>query len=161
MIENIVGYKTSLNKALKDKKNIESTMQAINNEIDNMETRKVMKPVRYSDIPIKYRKNIIDLHMFLKDKFKADGSFDKKKGRMVFNGKLQNVADVGDAASPTVNPISLMTLLQYAATYRKHIISTIDFDYAFLLKSIPKHKRVYVRVPKAVAALWGERYPYI
>jgi hypothetical protein len=130
------GYRISLNKALKDTTQIDATMQAIINEIDNMENGDVMPPVHYNDIPFRFREKIIDTHMFLRDKFKADGAFDKKKARMVFNGSQQNIADVGDTASPTVNPMSINTVFSYAATEPKYIISLIDFDYAFLLKAL-------------------------
>ena len=97
-------YRTSLQKALKQKDRLPFTLDAVHLEIDNMEKGNVMPPVHYKDIPIAFRDKIIDLFMFLKDKFKANGSFDKTKARMVAQGNDQDIEEVGDTTSPTVKP---------------------------------------------------------
>jgi flagellar basal body rod protein FlgC len=140
---------------------IEATMQAIENEIDNMETGDVMPPVHYKDILVDYGEKIVNTHMFLKDKFKADGAFDKTKARMVYDGSNQDYDEVGDTASPTVNPIAIMTKMNYAASHPEVVISLIDFDYALLLQAVQEGKHVYIRKPKEVVAIWiNKRYPY-
>jgi hypothetical protein len=53
--------------------------------------------------------------MFLKDKFKANGEFDKKKARMVLNGNLQKPEEVGETEAPTVNPITVKIQLALTA----------------------------------------------
>ena len=68
--------------------------------------------VKYQDIPKEYRGEIVNAFMFLTDKFKAKGEFEKRKGRMV-SGKTTKVFE--DTSSPTVNPITVMTMLHEAA----------------------------------------------
>jgi hypothetical protein len=100
-----------------------------------MERGNVMSPIQYRDIPISYRNNIIPLHMFLKDKYLSTGEYDKTKARLVADGSRQDIAEVGDAASPTVNPISVNVSLNYAASNKSYLISAHDCKHAFLLNS--------------------------
>jgi hypothetical protein len=61
-----------------------------------MINNRVLKPVRPDSIPAKSRKNFIPAHMFLKMKYKADGSFDKVKARLVANGDRQPFDTIGE-----------------------------------------------------------------
>ena len=139
-------YRMSLQKALKQKDRLGATLNAIDLEIENMEKGNVMPPIHFKDIPTEHRSQIIDLFMFLKDKFKANGDFDKTKARLVAQGNTQDVATVGDTNSPTVNPITVMTLLNYLATNPNYILSAHDIKHAFLLPSVQSGKDIYIRI---------------
>ena len=153
-------YRMSLQKALKQPGRIESVSKAIEGEIDNMENGKVVPPVHYKDIPPESRDAVIDLHMFLKDKFKSNGSFDKTKARLVFDGSKQTVDQVGDTTSPTVNPISVFVILNFAACHSDYLLSAYDFKFAFLIPFVKPEKKIYVRIRKDIAQRWVEKYPY-
>ena len=73
---------------------------------------------------------------------------------MIRDGSQQNIADVGDTNSPIVNPTSIKIVFNYAAIHRNYVMSTIDFDYAFLLQLMKKVKDFYIQIPKEVAAIW-------
>jgi hypothetical protein len=153
------AYKMSLNRALLQKDKYDSTINAIYNEIKSMMNENVMDMLSYNDIPQQYKKSIIPVHMFLKDKFKANGSFDKSKARMVMNGNLQNVEQVGDTTSPTVNPISVMTQLNIAATQTASVIGAFDVKTAFLKTPTRKDKPIYTCIPKDIVKHWITLYP--
>jgi len=154
------AFRMSLQKALKQTDRIDSVLEAIEGEIDNMEKGNVMPPIHYNQIPAQSRDEIIDLHMFLKDKYKSNGEYDKAKARLVANGSQQNVADVGDTTSPTVNPITVMVLLNYAASQKEIKISAYDFKHAFLIPHVQPGKKIYVRIRKDLVQKWIDKYPY-
>jgi hypothetical protein len=54
--------------------------------------------------------------MFLKDKFLADGLFDRIKARLVAGGDFLSAAESGEVTSPTVNPITVMTMINLASS---------------------------------------------
>ena len=58
-------------------------LRSIGAEIDNLEALGVLKPIRYKDIPKEHRGDIIGLNIFHREKFKADGTLEKNKTRIV------------------------------------------------------------------------------
>ena len=87
----VQAYRMSLRNALLNKTKIESVLKSLNDELLNMgDTNKVMKPTMFKDIPKKYRDGIIPVHVFFKEKYKADGTYDKMKARLVANGDKMN-----------------------------------------------------------------------
>ena len=147
------AFRMSLQKVLKQTDRIDSVLEAIEGEIDNMEKGDVMPPIHYNQI-------LIFTYMFLKDKYKSNGEYDKAKARLVANGSQQNVADVGDTTSPTVNPITVMVLLNYAASQKEIKISAYDFKHAFLIPHVQPGKKIYVRIRKDLVQKWIKKYPY-
>ncbi len=69
---------------MKDKP--EEARTAIVAERKQMLRLKVWHPVRYSDLSAAARKAILRTTMFLKEKFTADGLFEKLKPRLVAGG---------------------------------------------------------------------------
>jgi len=124
----------------------------------------VLKAVKFKDIPKEGRKDIINAFMFHKEKFKADGSFDKDKCRIVLLSNQRDPDRIGDSHSPTVNPISVMTQINLACT-RKHLIAAYDIKGAFLLTPMEEGVELYLRVGPELAEFWimrkPERIPYL
>lgn len=115
--------------------------------------------VHYRDISRDKRHLIIPAHMFFKDKYKANGTFDKVKARLVANGDRQHPDSVGDTFSPTVNQISVFTLLNVAAATQSEL-SAYDIKGAFLITPVDhSRKEIYVRIPREVATHWIRLYP--
>jgi hypothetical protein len=99
--------------------------------------------------------------MFLKDKYKADGSFDKTKSRFVVNGNKQDLESVGSTNSPTVNPITVLTLLNVAAS-KDYYIAAYDIKSAFQKTrtvQAQKDRRIFIKMSGDVASLWLELHP--
>ena len=135
------------------------TLDAIFNELTNMEQCEVMHPVKYQSIPGEYKKSIIPLLMFIKEKHKADGSFDKAKARMVARGDMGDPDMVGETFAPTVNPITVKTQLNLAAVNKNAVLAAYDIKSAFLLASIRQGKRIFVKVPKDIVQIWLKMSP--
>jgi hypothetical protein len=65
--------------------------RAIRKEFDQLFKKKaVLKPVKRSDLSGKQRRKIIRSSMFLKEKFDGMGKFEKLKGRLVADGRMQD-----------------------------------------------------------------------
>ena len=69
--------------------------------------------------------------MFLKEKYYADGKFEKLKARLVAGGNMQNRADFGNISSPVVNTTSVYCIAAIAAKERR-TVCTVDVGSAFL-----------------------------
>ena len=72
--------------------------------------------------------------MFLKEKFTADGKFDKLKARLVAEGHLQDRAIYTNGASPTVATTGEFL----AAAIAARSVAAIDFPGAFLNSVMPE-----------------------
>jgi len=132
----VYAYRISLRKALKDKERRKSALQAVHGEIKNMEDGDVLDFLLRQRIPHKERKHIIPAHLFLTDKFKADGAFDKVKARLVANGDRQDPDSVGDTYSPTVNQISVFTQLLLLVHICRPTISKVHSSLHQLIPSV-------------------------
>jgi hypothetical protein len=74
---------------------------------------------------------IIRSHMFLKEKFLADGTFDKLKARLVAGGDMQDRNLYDDVSSPTASITSLLMVAAIAAREKRHVY-TLDIGGAYL-----------------------------
>jgi hypothetical protein len=155
----VIAMKTNLKTALKDDKRRPHIIKSIEAEIDNLEAPGVLKPIAYRDIPRAYLQHVIDVYMFHKEKFKADGQFDKDKCRLVLLSNLRDPDTIGETLCPTVNPISVMTQLNLAAATPGTEISVYDVKGAFLNTPMEPGKRMFIRVNRDVAKYWMTRYP--
>ena len=96
------AMKASLRQALKDDNRRSAILQSIGAEIDNLEAPGVLQPVRYQDIPSEFRADIIGVYMFHREKFKADGTFEKDKTRIVLLSNRRDPSTIGETHCPTV-----------------------------------------------------------
>ena len=97
--------------------------------------------------------------MFHKEKFKADGSFDKDKMRLLLLSNKRDPNNIEESVCPTVNPISVMTQLNLAAVQKEAKISAYDIKQAFLLTPIKKGVRIFILVNPDVTEHWFMYYP--
>ena len=77
-------------------------LPAIAKEIKQMLDKAVWKPMHWERLSVEQRKSMISSSMFLKEKFYADGNFEKLKARLVAGGHLQDRQMYQDISSPTV-----------------------------------------------------------
>jgi hypothetical protein len=133
--------------------------EAIVDEILNMLNYQVGHCVRWSDIPADKRGNVLHSFMFMKDKTKPDGSYDKTKGRMVVNGANQKEHMYDMISSSTVSLTSVF-LLMNLATHYKCILASYDVKGAFLNAKFESTDEVtYIRIGKDVAEIWVQLDP--
>lgn len=113
----------------------EEAEKSIHAEIMAMEKKKVFTPVNHQSLSYSQKIKAIRSFMFLKEKFKPDGEFDKLKSRLTANGKTQNREEVeqmfGNTSSPTISTSSLMSILAIAKSESRNL-ATIDVKNAYL-----------------------------
>ena len=105
--------------------------QAVAKEIKSMMTKEVFEPVDIKKLSKSERSAIIRSSIFLKEKFKSDGSFDKLKARLVADGSMQEKTLYESLTSPTVSTTSLLCLLSLFAGEGRQL-STMDIGSAYL-----------------------------
>jgi len=114
------GYSMTIKQA--NKSHRELAKEATINELNNMETKNVFKPVKFKDIPEKYRKKILRSHAFVKEKYDANGKITKLKVRLVAGGNTETPEMYTVSSSPTVSTASINT-----AAYLNAPIDTIIY----------------------------------
>ncbi len=105
-------------------------IKAVYNELKQMVQQKVWKPVLLAK-SLARKGIIIRSFMFLKEKFKPDGTFDKLKMRLVAGGNMQQKLDMDATSSPTVSLPSVLLTFTYAVNNGYYII-TVDITGAYL-----------------------------
>lgn len=128
---------------------------AIKKELLQMKHLHVFETIKFEDIPIDQRQNIISSIMFLKDKYKADGTYDKTKARLAARGDLQSIQTLfnQDTSSPTVNLITFMTCLSISVKHKCYI-TTMDIPGAYLHASLPENVNIYMSLPRGTESIW-------
>ncbi len=117
-------------------------------ELSQMLSMDVLKVVKWTDVP-KTTKTIYS-SMFLKAKYKPDGTFEKLKARLVAGGDMVEVNEDEDVSSPTLDLTSFYIMLMMAST-QGHKIGTTDIPSAYLWASRSNRKTIYMRLAKEVA----------
>jgi hypothetical protein len=108
-----------------------AAMKAIVKELINMSDKSVFKGVDPSKLSTKQRRRIIRSSMFIKEKYRPDGSFEKLKARLVAGGHMQVKSELGKSSSPVINTMSVHMIVALAAKERRHV-KTADISAAFL-----------------------------
>jgi hypothetical protein len=99
------------------------------------------------DIQIPSGAEILPSHFILKVKHRADGSFDKRKARLVANGSFQPDEDHAHSSSPTSRSVSVNVLLCLAA-HLSLFVRSYDIKSAFLHSDLPPtDKPTYIKLP--------------
>ena len=124
-------------------------VESIKKEMKQMCEKEVWEGVLINSLNPLQKKSIITSGMFLKDKYTADGKFDKLKSRLVAGGHLQDRSIYNDGSSPTVSTTSIFTITAIAASENRSV-ATIDFPGAFLNSDMPSEgdHTVYMRLNK-------------
>mmetsp|Transcript_12222 Transcript_12222/g.26739 ORF Transcript_12222/g.26739 Transcript_12222/m.26739 type:complete len:150 (+) Transcript_12222:465-914(+) len=108
----------------------------------------VFEPTHIKEIPWEERKEIIPSYLFLKEKWKPNGEFDKLKATLVAGGNMQNEELYPNKSSPTVSTDSII-LFSALAACNGLAVASIDFPAAFLTCDIPRDMpAVHVRAGK-------------
>jgi len=96
---------------------------AITDELKQMINLEVWEPI--ANPSTISRHEIIPCHMILKMKYKADGSKDRMKARLVAGGNFEFQEDIIDNSSPTVDILTFMILISLLS-YLKWEMQSID-----------------------------------
>ena len=164
----LVGYvepyvnvtQASVAKALKERP--EAASKAIKTEFSNLLDSGTFEPVDKSLSPV-----TIPCHMFVVEKFDADGNYVKDKARCVGGGDKQEWDPDQSAGGPTPHWETILCSAALATVFNL-TLSTIDTPFAFLQcdrENQPKNvpyvpvKPVYIRIPAILADMLLEVKP--
>ena len=111
-------------------------VDSIRKEMKQMCDKDVWEGVLINSLSPLQRNNIITSSMFLKDKYTAEGKFDKLKSRLVAGGHLQDREIYDNGSSPTVSTTSVFIIASIAAKENRSLATT-DFPGAFLNSDMP------------------------
>jgi hypothetical protein len=124
------AFHTSVKKALRESK--PDAYKAITSELKQLfDDKKALVPVKRSDLTQEELSKVIRSVMFLKNKFDANGVFEKIKARLVADGRMQDKSAYKDIAAPTVSMQSLLMSLTIAAKEGAQM-SKVDIGGAYL-----------------------------
>jgi hypothetical protein len=122
------GFRVSLKQALKD--HPVPALESILKELKQLLDKRVFTPVKRRDLTNDQIKKIIGSFMFLKEKFKADGLFEKLKSRLVARGDME-WGTLMDISSPTASLQAVLMIAAIAAKECRHVKSA-DIPGAYL-----------------------------
>jgi hypothetical protein len=116
----------------------------------------VFETIKYTDIPPQFKSNIISSIIFIKNKYRADGTFEKTKARLAARGDQQHSTVFSDDnSSPTAQLTSLFTILSIATKYQCYVQS-VDVPGAYLHAKLKKDDHIYMYLPRECESIWCE-----
>ena len=120
-------------------------------EIKQLLARQSWTPVQKDRLTPAQRRSILPTKMFLKEKFKPSGAFDKLKSRLVAGGHRQDRSLYRDkTSSPTVSTSCVFTIATIAH-YERRAVATIDFPGAYLNSDM--NTEIYIELDKIMSNL--------
>jgi hypothetical protein len=111
-------------------------IKSVVKEMIQIVDRGTFNPINTDELSEDQLKMVITSKIFLKDKYTAQGVFDKIKARLVAGGHLQDRSIYDNGASPTVSTSSVFIVAGIAAS-EKRAVATVDFPGAFLYSEMP------------------------
>lgn len=137
-----------------------AAVQALGKEALQLIDMQAIFPVHKQDLKPNPERSIIPSIMFLKEKFKPDGEFDKLKARMAGGGHVMNpvTMELTAVSSPTVDPTSVFTLAAIAA-HQGLGASVTDIKGAYLNADLPDSVDVIMIVDAITTAVLVELRP--
>ena len=134
-------------------------VDAIKAEIQQMVSRGVFEPIKYSKIPQNQKCSKIFSSMFLKEKLNPDGSLKKLKARLVAGGHMQdrNLYEESSISSPTVSVPAVLMVAALGADQGSTVF-TIDFPGAYLNSNLTD-SFIYMTLDSHVSQIYADLYP--
>jgi Reverse transcriptase (RNA-dependent DNA polymerase) len=114
----------------------QEALVSVAKEMLQVHDKDVFDPMKCEEMTPEQLKLIITSKTFLKDKYTAQGLFDKLKARLVAGGHLQDREIYDKGSSPTVSTQATFTVAGIAASEGR-AVATVDFPGAFLNSEIP------------------------
>ena len=149
----------TLGKYVKEKDH-DRGITAAESEIRNIKENGTGELLFYKDLTKQQKDNVRRGFMFLLDKFKSSGAFDKTKARYVYNGKEQPEGTITETSAQTINPVTLFILFGITA-YEDYEADCVDVVAAFLkaLLQLPPGEDIIIEFDVATSKVWVNLYP--
>ena len=135
----------------------EPARESIEKEVLQFIEKEVFQPV--NGVPKEHIDRLIPSHLFLKEKYWPDGTFEKLKSRLVARGDRQDreLYDE-DLGAPTAEHSSTMSVAAIAASEKRAVV-VLDIGGAYLNASMPLDNPVYMRIEPALADIIVKHHP--
>ena len=137
-----------------DKLGEDISMEATVKEMTSIiKTEKALQGVKVDQLNADQIKNVFPAKFFLREKFLADGTFEKVKGRYVLRGDKMKKDLFKDVYSPTVTTATVF-MAAAEAHRKKKVVGTADVPTAYLRAEWPDDGSVpeaYVRMNKVMS----------
>lgn len=132
----------------------DAAVQALGQEALQLIDMRVLFPVHQEELSPNPARSLIPSIMFLKEKHKPDGAFDKLKARMAGGGHVMNPAAMAhvEVSSPTVDPTSVFSVAAIAA-HEGLGCSVTDIKGAYLNADLPESMDVVMIVDRVTTAV--------
>ena len=123
---------------------------SINKELKSLLDLNVWDPIEPSIETKDLKDHLIPSKLFLKEKFKPNGEFDRLKSRLVAGGHMQDRELYPDKSSPTPSINSIFIIATLAA-FRRCTVVTLDIGNAYVNAKLTGPP-VYMRVDRDLAS---------
>ena len=133
--DNVYGLKLSVNQGVKEF-GYEAVLSVVK-EIKQMVDSEVFEGVDASKLSAKEWKSVINSMLFMKEKYTAEGLFQKLKSRLVAGGHMQDRSMYKEASSPTAATQAVFMVAAIAAIEGRKV-AAVDVPGAFLKAQIPE-----------------------
>lgn len=145
------AFKISVRAALRERG--DEAGPVIMAELQQMVDKGVWHPIDVRTMNRKQRQAIIRSSMFLKDKYLANGTFEKFKARLVAGGDQQDKSLYDNLSSPTAATASVLAVAAIAAAEGRYA-ATFDITGAFLNAPMKQTGvMVHMRLDKIMTAM--------
>ena len=106
----------------------DKTLGVLRDEVQQIIERGTCRGVHWQYLTEAERRAVIRCTVFIKEKFRPDGVFERLKARLVAGGHLQDrtIYSDNETSSPTVSTSSVFMVAAIAAKERRHVAS-VDF----------------------------------
>ena len=147
----------SLQRALKTMP--DKAKPAILTELKQMKEMNVLEPEEYNTLSKEAKNAVIYAFLFLKEKYRADGTFDKFKARFVANKPIWSPEDASDSMDPSSPTVDFLTasLIINLICYRKMKTAIIDVKGAYLNADI--NQETHIIMDPTTTGIFLEEYP--
>jgi hypothetical protein len=144
------AFNITVKKALND--NPDAARKAIAEELLQLKKKDCFGPVHAMQLDPYRKRKLLRSFMFLKEKNKPDGTFDKLKARLVANGSQQESTAEQKIAnsSPTASLTSILMVASIAAKEKRHVV-TVDVKSAYINARMPDDEIVDIIIEPSIA----------
>jgi hypothetical protein len=155
----VASFRTSIRQAIAGD-NMQAALAAARSEFDQLHDKRVWDAMEPRSVTNSHRDVAIAMHMFLKEKFTAEGVFSSLKARLVADGSRQHPSTFDETSSPTVQQSTLMTLLNIMA-FEDLESDACDITGAFLYADIRDDNEIICFLRPELASLYIKLYPHL
>jgi hypothetical protein len=128
------------------------SLQSQYKEILSLYQNGTFEGVLPKDLSGSRKRKIIRSFIIMREKFDAEGNFEKLKARLVANGSQMDPSQFNDLSSPTVSLTFLLMMVAISAREGREV-ATMDVGSAFVKASMDDEEEVLVVLDRLSAAL--------